>query len=90
MARRITDQQGVPWEVTPSGRRTQYGWDEASLEFRRQGDGAADIRFTRFSPRGSKSVEIALDDLSDQALLALLAHSQPAWTSPDGSYGRAM
>ena len=88
MARIITDAAGIAWEVTPSGRRTQYGSDEVSLEFQRVGDGAPERRFSRFAPRGAKAVEMALEDTSDAALVVLLGVSQPAWTSPDGSYGR--
>lgn len=88
MSRRITDPDGAVWEVAPSGRRTQYGPDEVSLEFRRAGEGKREERFARFSPRGAKAVEIALEDATDAALLRLLATAQPAWTSPDGSYGR--
>jgi hypothetical protein len=32
---------------------------------------------------------MALEDASDASLLNLLALTQPAWTSPDGSYGRS-
>ncbi len=88
MPRRITDAAGVTWEVTPSGRTTQYGADEVSLEFLRAGEGAREQRFARFSPRGAKAVEMALEDASDASLLTLLAQTQPAWTSPDGGYGR--
>lgn len=88
MSRRITDAAGNAWEVTPSGRRTQYGSDEVSLEFQRVGDGEQERRFARFSPRGAKAAEIALEDTSDAALITLLGESQPAWTSPDGSYGQ--
>jgi hypothetical protein len=88
MARQIVDATGGVWEVAPSGRRTQYGADEVSLEFERVSGGDRELRFTRFAPRGAKAVETALEDLSDGALAYLLAHSQPAWTSPDGSYGR--
>ncbi|MGH7584101.1 MAG: hypothetical protein ACREL5_12830 [Gemmatimonadales bacterium] len=86
--RRITDSGGAVWEVTPSGRTTQYGWDEVSLEFRRVQGGDPESRFVRYAPRGAKSAEIALEDASDRALLTLLGTAQPAWTSPDGSYGR--
>jgi len=82
------DADGAAWEVMPSGRSTQYGSDEVSLEFVRVAGGAAEQRFARFSPSGAKAVEMALEDASDAALLTLLARSQPAWTSPDGSYGR--
>ena len=88
MPRRIVDANGAAWDVMPSGRHTQYGADELSLEFQRMGDGDGERRFARFSPRGAKAVEMALEDASDSALLTLLGQSQPAWTSPDGSYGR--
>ncbi|HEX3926432.1 MAG TPA: hypothetical protein VHW65_00395 [Gemmatimonadales bacterium] len=88
MARRIVDTDGGVWEVGPSGRRTQYGADETSLEFLRVAGGTPDRRFARFSPRGAKAAELALDEASDTALLTLLSQAQPAWTSPDGSYGR--
>ena len=88
MARIITDPSGAVWEVAPSGRRTQYGADEVSLEFQRTGAGTSELRFVRFAPRGAKAVEMALEDLSERALLDLLATSQPAATSPDGDYGR--
>jgi hypothetical protein len=89
MPRRITDAAGAIWEVMPSGRRTQYGSDEVSLEFQRVGEGARETRFARFAPRGAKAVEMALEDATDRALITLLGQSQPAWTSPDGSYGQA-
>ncbi len=89
MARSITDAQGATWEVTPSGRHTQYGADEVSLEFQRTSGGARELRFARYSPRLTRSWEIALEDATDAALLNLLGHSQPAWTSPDGDYGRS-
>lgn len=89
MPRRITENNGATWEVMPSGRRTQYGSDELSLEFCRVGEGDREKRYVRWAPRGAKSVEIALEDASDATLLRLLGETQPAWTSPDGDYGRA-
>ena len=88
MPRRITDvAAGAVWEVMPSGRTTQYGADEVSLEFGCAGEWRArEQRFARFAPRGAKAVEIALEDATDAALLNLLAQTQPAWTSPDGDY----
>jgi hypothetical protein len=88
MPRRITDAAGAVWEVMPSGRRTQYGSDEVSLEFQRIDAEPREQRFARFAPRGAKAAEIALEDATDASLIALLGESQPAWTSPDGSYGR--
>lgn len=86
MARSIVDAAGATWEVAQSGRHTQYGSDELSLEFRRVDGGAAEKRFARFSPRGAKAAEMALEEATDRALLALLGVAQPAWTSPDGGY----
>ena len=86
MARRITDAAGQEWDVAPSGRVTQYDVDELSIEFRRVGANVKEHRFARFSPRGAKVGEIAFEETSDAALLALLERSQVAWTSPDGGY----
>ena len=88
MPRRIVDANGVGWDVMPSGRATQYGADEVSLEFSRVGALPPEQRYARFAPRGAKAVEIALEDASDASLITLLAQTQPAWTSPDGGYGR--
>ncbi|MEP6591562.1 MAG: hypothetical protein ABJC19_10305 [Gemmatimonadota bacterium] len=86
MARVIVDADGARWEVGQSGKHTQYGADETSLEFRRLDAAASASRFARFSPRGAKSAEMALEELSDRALVTLLGRAQPAWTSPDGDY----
>ncbi|HEY4321780.1 MAG TPA: hypothetical protein VGM77_11465 [Gemmatimonadales bacterium] len=88
MPRQVTDLAGEVWNVMPSGRRTQYGADETSLEFRKAADASAPPRFVRYSPRGAKSVEIALEDVSDAALLQLLAVTQPSWTAPEQAYGK--
>lgn len=89
MPRRITDDAGATWEVTLSGRRTQYARDELSLEFRRVEGGPAEHRYARFNPRASKIPERAYELASEALLARLLASSQPAWTSPDGGYRRA-
>ncbi|MES2124060.1 MAG: hypothetical protein V4503_05150 [Gemmatimonadota bacterium] len=86
MARVIVEPSGVRWSVGQSGHHTQYGEDETSLEFRRLDGDESDRRYARFSPRGAKAAEMALEELSDRALLALLGTAQPAWTSPDGDY----
>lgn len=86
MARVITDADGAVWQVASSGRRTQYGRDELSLEFSRVVAGAREHRYARFSPRGAKAAELALEEVTDRALLTLLGTAQPAWTSPDGGY----
>lgn len=76
---------GVDWTAVPSGRITQYDRDEFGLVFVRA-DGA-ERRATRYSPTGSRSRERALAELSDEALAALLAQSQPAELSPELRYG---
>lgn len=88
MPRVIADADGTNWRVALSGRHTQYSEDEISLEFSREGEGATERRYARFSPRGAKSPERAYEEASDRLLARLLAVAQPAWTSPDGVYGR--
>ena len=84
MLRRVVDAKGRAWDVTLSGRRTQYTRDELSLEFRRvDGD---ERRYARTSPRGAKLPELAWQQLSERELVRLLGSSQPSWTSPDGGY----
>lgn len=84
MARRITDATGAVWTVTLSGRHTQYAKDEVALTLTQGGD----TRHVRFSPRGAKSPERAIEEASDALLLRLLDQGQPAWTAPIGNYGR--
>lgn len=86
MARQITDDAGRTWEAAPSGRVTQYDVDELSVEFRLVDGSTDERRFARFSPCGAKVGEMAFDETSDAALVALLRASQVAWTSPDGGY----
>jgi hypothetical protein len=86
MARLITDTDGAIWEVAPSGRHTMYGVDEFTLEFQRADHLAIERRYSRFSPRGAKSPQMALEETSDASLVNLLKTSQPSWTSPDGGY----
>ncbi len=89
MARQVTAGNGSVWEVALSGRRTQYGADELSLEFRRVAGGEPERRYVRFAPQGAKVAELAFDQATDATLLRLLGETQPAWTSPDGGYGRS-
>ena len=89
MARCITDAKGATWEVTFSGYRTQYQSDELTVEFSRTSDETRERRFVRFSPRGAKTVDAALEEMSDRALTNLFHTAQPSWTSPDGEYSRS-
>lgn len=87
MPRRIIEVDGNQWEVASSGRITQYLKDEFALVFSRVGP-ERERRVTRFSPLGAKSRELALAQLSDAELQALLARSQPSWTAPEMGYRR--
>lgn len=87
MARRILEVNGVSWGVAPSGRVTPYLRDEFGLTFTRL-DPVGERRFVRYSPRGAKSPDLALTQLSDADLRRLLSRSQPAWITPDAGYRR--
>jgi hypothetical protein len=84
MQRRIVDARGREWDVSLSGRRTQYTRDELSLEFRLAG--GSERRYVRTAPRGARMPELAWQQFTDRDLVRLLASSQPSWTSPDGGY----
>ncbi len=88
MARRIIAADGVQWEVTMSGRVTQYLKDEFGLVFTRGVGPDREQRLARYSPLGAKSRELSLSQLSEQELRDLLAHSQPSWTAPEMGYRR--
>jgi hypothetical protein len=88
MARRIVDDAGVTWRVGLSGRSTSYGRDELSLQFQRL-DAPTETRFCRFSPRGAKAGEMALEESTDRELLALLDVAQVAWTAAEAGHGRS-
>ena len=86
MARRIIDEQGRTWDVAPTGRVTQYDIDQVSLAFTRVDGDERERRFARYAPRGARIGELAFEQTTDAALLALLKQSQVSWTSPDGGY----
>jgi hypothetical protein len=88
MAGRTIEVNGEQWEVSSTGRITQYGKDEFGLRFTRRVPGPAVDRVVRYSPRLSKNRESALAQLSDADLAGLLKVSQPAWTTPDLGYLR--
>jgi hypothetical protein len=87
MARRTIVVDGNNWKVYPAGRLTVYGKDEFSLVFELGTGPERKRRFTRYSPRRSQSTEAALTELTERQLLDLFRQSQPAWTSPEGTYG---
>ena len=88
MPRRIIEVDGDRWEVADSGRITQYTKDEFGLVFTRGTGPQRERRLVRYSPRGAKSRELSLAQLSDAELRDLLAHSQPSWTAPEMGYRR--
>jgi hypothetical protein len=88
MPRRIIEVDGAQWEVSVSGRVTQYVKDEFGLIFTRGTGPDREVRVVRYSPLGAKSRELSLSQLSDQELRDLLAYSQPAWTAPETGYRR--
>jgi hypothetical protein len=86
--RRIT-LDGAGWKVSLAGRFTAYERDEFPIVFERAAGGGRERRITRFSPRGAKSRDEALAELSDAELAALFRSSQPDWTSPELDYARS-
>ncbi len=86
MPPRTIDVEGQRWEVSPSGRVTQYLRDEFSVQFRRLG--GAEVRIARYSPLGARNPEDSLAELSDSQLQELLQRSQPSWTAPETQYRR--
>ncbi len=90
MTERAISVDGAAWTVSVAGRFTTYERDEVPLVFeRRAADGSRERRLARFSPQGSRGRALALGELSDAELAALLRQSQPAWTSPELGYARA-
>jgi len=88
MPRRVIDVNGEQWEVSVSGRVTQYVKDEFGLVFTRGVGPNREQRMVRYSPLGAKAREVSLGQLSDDDLRDLLAHSQPSWTAPEMGYRR--
>ena len=88
MSRRTIELDGENWTVSVSGRvSTSYSRDEVSLVFA-LGTGENSVqRVCRFRPFGKPGAG-ALADISDSALQSMLRASQPAWTSPELSYGK--
>lgn len=87
MARRRITVDGAQWEVLPTGRVTVYGKDQFGIVFQLGTGPQRKRRFTRFAPVGSRSLDAAVAELSDQRLATLFEQSQPAWTAPEGAYG---
>jgi hypothetical protein len=88
MPRRTIEADGQTWDVSPTGRVTQYARDEFGVLFRRRGGGAPEVRVSRFSPLGARNSEDALAELSPGRLQELFQRSQPSWTAPETGYVR--
>jgi hypothetical protein len=80
---------GTAWTVSVAGRFTVYERDEFPLLFESAGpDGPHRRRLSRFSPLGSRSRALALQELTDAELVGYFRQSQPAWTSSELGYAR--
>jgi len=88
MPRRIIEVDGEQWEVSVSGRSTQYVKDEFGVIFTRGVGRDREQRVARYSPLGAKSRESSLSQMTDAELRELLSHSQPSWTAPEMGYRR--
>jgi hypothetical protein len=86
MPRRLIEMNGDRWEVTPSGRVTQYSRDEFGIVFTRVTGESREQRVTRYAPLGTRSPEASLAELSDHELRNLWSRSQPSWTAPETGY----
>jgi hypothetical protein len=86
MPTRTISADGRTWNVLPSGRVTQLGFDEFGLVFVANGGSERIVRVTRYSPVGTRSREQSLAELSGADLLRLFEHSQPSETSPEAGY----
>ena len=86
MPSRHIDIDGASWSAFPSGQITQYDADEFGLLFVRGAGDTREVRVTRYSPRGTRSREQSLGDMSDLQLRELFAQSQPSTRSPEAGY----
>jgi len=86
MPRRTLLVDGERWNVSTTGRITQYDKDEFGLCFTRVPPLPREDRMVRYSPRLSKNRETSLAELSDAELLNLFRVSQPSWTAPELGY----
>jgi hypothetical protein len=86
IASRTIAHEGTRWAVAPSGFVTQYVGDEFGLVYTRLDGDGADVRFSRYSPSGTRSREASFAALSDATLLRLFLMSQPSVRAPEGGY----
>jgi len=86
IATRTISHDGVRWAVLPSGFVTQYVGDEFGLVYTRLDGDTGEVRFSRYSPSGTRSREASFESLSDAMLLRLFVTSQPSARAPEGGY----
>ncbi|MDH5284447.1 MAG: hypothetical protein OEW80_11270 [Gemmatimonadota bacterium] len=83
---RMIEVDGALWEVSTTGRVTQYQRDEFGLRFRRRG--GDEVRIVRYAPTSSRHVDAALAEMPDYQLRELFGFSQPGRTAPETGYLR--
>lgn len=88
MPTRTITADGREWRVFPSGYVTQYDRDEFGLMFITGSGATREVRVTRYSPRGVRSREQSLAEMSDNEVVLLFTQSQPSFTSPEAGYAR--
>jgi hypothetical protein len=88
MPRRTIEADGGRWEVSPTGRVTQYTRDEFGVRFTAGAGAGRVVRIARYAPVGARSPEASLAELTDAQLVELLSRSQPGWTAPETGYAR--
>lgn len=86
IATRTISHDGIRWAVTPSGFVTQSVGDEFGLVYTRLDDESGEVRFSRYSPSGTRAREASFESLSDAMLLRLFLTSQPSARAPEGGY----
>ena len=88
MPERTIDVDGTTWQVTPSGRVTQFTRDEFTMLFTKGTGPDREVRVAKYAPLGARSRELSLAELTTAQLRELFTRSQPSWTSPDTGYRR--
>lgn len=86
MPARQIEVDGKRWQVLSSGFITQYMADEFGLVFVSGSSDEREVRFTRYSPRTTRSREQSLAELDDAELIRLFKQSQPSARAPEAGY----
>jgi hypothetical protein len=86
MPSRRLNAAGREWRVFPSGFLTSYAGDEFTLFFVAGDAEHREVRVTRYSPRGARSREQSLADMSSAELHRLFELSQSSARAPEAGY----